>query len=199
MRTIAQRDATGEAPHQSGARAIGLHRPLGWLPAITVIVLAAVSSCSDDDGSPNAAVTLASVEPADPMMIDLAVGSGYGDPSVVSIPVPQTDAAASWLEGPGGAAVAMVDASRALWESGFLSCVAVADELDGIGRPEIIAQAAAATPDPATSEILVNLHGAVGHLLGACNEPTSFQAQVGAFAWQWGIADRRLQELGVTS
>ncbi|MFT3852180.1 MAG: hypothetical protein QM733_05505 [Ilumatobacteraceae bacterium] len=167
--------------------------------ALIGAALMTAAGCSHDAGGKGSdtVVTVGSVVPADPRVVELAVASGNGNPADAAIPPPATADATRWLRGEGHAAAAIVPASEPLWQEGASSCPAVAAALDGIGSPGVVVAAAADVPDAATGEVLVSLHGMIGSLLGTCADPAAYEQALPAFAWQWQLANRRLQELGV--
>lgn len=141
------------------------------------------------------AVTTAEPSPS-ASLTDLVGASGLGDPAIVEIPAPEGDSKA-WLTGEGAAAVEIVSAAQPLWERGSEACEPATVALDAIGTPEAVTAAAAGTPDGPTREILLGLEIAVETALRACGEPGSFEDARAELAWQWALADRRLDEVGV--
>lgn len=159
---------------------------------LTLVVLAAslTSSCSSD--APRALGTPAPIQVA-----GLAVQAGYGPPDDVELPdVTDPDVTRSWLMGEGAAATRLVVETEELWQVGVTSCGQVAADLDTLGSPEEVLAAAVDIPDPVTAELLTDLHAITGHLLAACTDEASFARVLPEFAWQWSLAERRLQELG---
>lgn len=166
----------------------------GRLGAIlTMVVLAVVFTSSCNSDATRALGTAAPIQVA-----DLAVQAGYGAPDDVELPgVTDPDGTRSWLIGEGAAAAKLVVETEELWQVGATSCVHVAADLDTLGSPEEVLAAAVDVPDPVTAELLTDLHAITGHLLAACADKASFAGVLPEFAWQWSLADRRLQELGV--
>jgi hypothetical protein len=148
------------------------------------------------DGDEGSARTATHDRPRDQRAVELAQQSGYGDPAEVDLPKVSSDAR-KWLDGDGTPAVALVRATDGLWRDGAGACPSTEEELQRAGTPEQVKAAAAATPDEATSEILVDLHATVVAVLRACEDGPSFSAALPALAWQWLLADRRLDEIGV--
>ena len=99
-----------------------------------------------------------------------------------------------WLEGGGASVVALVAESAQLWATEDPDCAAVARRLDGLGSPAEIRQAALATPDPVTAEVLAAALSSVVMALGVCDLDDPAMAE---HAWQWSVAHRRLVEFGV--
>lgn len=121
----------------------------------------------------------------------------FGDPAEVELPVVETSETLVWLEGDGATAARMVQVSEPLLSAGSASCDAVAGGLDDLGSPAEVLGAAAETPDPVTSEILVSLHRLLGEVLGSCDDEAAFGDAAADFSWQWALAARRLEEIGV--
>lgn len=159
---------------------------------MTVVVAASLTSaCSSD-------ATRALGTPVPVQVAGLAVQAGFGDPDDVELPdVPDPDGTRTWLLGEGAAAARLVVETEELWQVGATSCAQVAANLDTLGSPEEVLAAAVDVPDPVTAELLMDLHAITGHLLGACPDEASFAGVLPEFAWQWSLAERRLQGLGV--
>ena len=130
-------------------------------------------------------------------VVAIAVGAGLEDPAAVELPpAADGDELRVWLEGE-GAPVALVVATEPLWRDGQGACDRVAVVLDEAGSPEAMLAAASAVPEEVTRELLVDLHAATVRLLASCEDSATFASQVREFAWQWALAERRLDELGV--
>ena len=129
-------------------------------------------------------------------LAELVLAAGLGDPMTISIPAPGGDAKA-WLEGDGAPAAELVETTQILWRSGAGECESVVVALDGLGTPDAVAAATAGTPDGPTQEILLGLQTATESALRACGDPGAFESARAELAWQWAIADRRLNEIGV--
>lgn len=130
-----------------------------------------------------------------------ALEAGGGDPLEVEMPPADFAETKAWLQDEGSPAVSMVTETAALWADEQPDCASVAERLDESGTPEEMLQAAVATPDEVTAEILVSLRTAVLVALSLCDpsatevgvdEPEAAEA-----AWQWTVAYRRLVEVGV--
>lgn len=128
----------------------------------------------------------------------LLAQTGWDDPNAGEIPAAENEETRSWLDGEGSGAVGLVDQSEDLWLTGIDSCETVPEALETIGSPEELLAAAAGTPDGPTSDILVNLYSSTIQTLGTCSDAAAFEGAVAEFAWHWAVADRRLDELGVT-
>ncbi len=169
-----------------------------WTVATIVVCLTLAAACSSDEPVGNGSGSSSTSEAAQVADLNALVEeSGFGDPDAVELPGPDdANPVVAWLEGEGSPAVALVIDSERLWSEGMAACEAVAEELDA-NTPEEVVAAASSTPDEVTSEILVGLHTATGAALGACADAATFEIAVAELAWQWALADRRLDELGV--
>ena len=124
----------------------------------------------------------------------VALGSGFGDPVGVEMPVADFSETVAWLTDEGASAVGLVTQTAQLWANGEPDCGAVAERLQQLGTPQEILLAAVETPDVPTSEVLVALHTSVLASLAACDPGAPSSAE---HAWQWTVAYRRLVEIGV--
>ena len=172
-----------------------------------VAAMVVMSTCSSADPGSSQESVHSTVETTEGLasstsvavdLAELATRSGNGDPTEVILPVAPDNAAREWLDGDGASAARLVSVTEPLWSVGASACAEVAAELDALGSPEELLAASSATPDPVTSELLIALHAATGRALTACLDEDEFARAVNDFAWQWALADRRLDELGVT-
>ena len=124
----------------------------------------------------------------------VALDSGFGDPLDVEMPAADFAETVAWLTDEGASAVGLVTATAQLWADEEPDCGAVAERLQQLGTPEEILLAAAATPDAATSEVLIALHTSVVVSLATCDPSGPSSAE---HAWQWTVAYGRLVEIGV--
>lgn len=127
----------------------------------------------------------------------LVEATGFGDPAEVEVPAAIDPAAVvAWLEGDGHAAVTLLSESEPLWRQGAGACDQVARDLDAYTPAEVQA-AAVGVADQPTSDILSGLVTATATALTTCGDPEEFEVVRAELAWQWLLADRRLDELGV--
>ena len=184
-------DSTGgEVPVDIGGESPGAET----VPAADAAVAATSASTtapSVESAQADGEVSLAAVA----VLVDeVAAGAGFGDPYEVELAVVAASEAAVWLQGDGAAVVGVVVESAPLWATGDPDCAAVARGLDRLGSPAEIRQAALATPDPVTAEVLAAALSSVVMALGVCDLGDPAMAE---HAWQWSVAHRRLVELGV--
>ncbi|HMS12397.1 MAG TPA: hypothetical protein PKD80_04800 [Microthrixaceae bacterium] len=157
----------------------------------------AVLACTACAGREDHATRGADTTAADERLQELVAASDLGDPAVVEVPAPTSGDATQWLNGEGGTATQLVAISRDLWLRGAPACPDVAEELDALATPEEVLAAAAGTPDEPSRDVLVNLHRAVSQALAACADVGELDAMLPSLAWQWALADDRLDALGV--
>ena len=173
-----------------------MRRPGGCVAVILIVVMGA---CSGDGGG-QSGPSADTVSGDDEALAELVDASANGDPAAVELPAPDDESAVvAWLVGDGASAVGLLTSSDLLWQEGRRVCDDVAESLDDVGSPETMLAAASATPDPVTSDVLVGLYATVERVLGLCPDDSgsSFDSALADFAWQWALADRRLDELGV--
>ena len=164
---------------------------------------------STTDGTPDNSTTddtpdNSTVEPGDGSTTDgtgaaavvaAAEESGFGDPYQVELPEAEDlSATVAWLTGDGAAAVGLVTHTAGLWAGDEPDCGAVVAGLDQLGSPAELRDAALATPDPVTADLLGAVLAGVVAMLGSCDLRRPDSAE---HAWQWTMAHRRLVELGV--
>lgn len=118
------------------------------------------------------------------------------DPARVELP-PSSEESAEWFESDGEVAVAFVEATRPLWVDAGIDCDALGAALDELAEPEELMGISAEAPDEGSRELFIDLHAATVRALGACQQNEVEDRVLGEFAWQWALADRRLDELGV--
>lgn len=127
--------------------------------------------------------------------------SAIGDVAAVELPpVDNIAGTRAWLTGEGAPATALVTATNGLWRTGATACTEVTGRLAAAGSPQAVLDAALATPDLGTAELLVDLHAALADLLRTCDaadDGDEFADRQSAFAWQWALAQRRLEEVGI--
>ena len=155
---------------------------------------------STTDGTPDNST----VEPGDGSTTDgtgaaavaaAAEESEFGDPYQVELPEAEDlSATVAWLTGGGAAAVGLVTHTAGLWAGDEPDCGAVVAGLDQLGSPAELRDAALATPDPVTADLLEAVLAGVVVMLGSCDHRRPDSAE---HAWQWTMAHRRLVELGV--
>ena len=163
--------------------------------AAVMVSVVAAGACSRSEKPETK--TLATVDRS-ARLEELVADSGLEEPGEIEVPGPEGTDARDWLEGEGSSAVLLVAITEELWVMGEEECADTVDALDGVGTPEELLAAAAGTPDAPTQEILVNLHQSTGATLAACGDKERFDDAVAELAWNWALADDRLEELGVT-
>lgn len=118
--------------------------------------------------------------------------AGLEDPAKVELPA-DDDASAGWFESDGALLVAFVEETKVLWVDPDVDCDSLGGTLDGLGEPEEVAGVSASVPDEVSRELFVDLYASTVRAMDACQDGR----ELGEFAWQWALADRRLDELGV--
>lgn len=183
----------------AGRRGSRAHRRALVLAVALTLAVVPVS-CSSDANRPDSSdsdESTPSVERDDGPLDDLVAASGLDDPASIDVPEPDSGEAAAWLDGDGAAAVRLVGAGSDLALGGVDACSAVASDLDAIGPPGDVLDAAIGTPDDPTRDILVNLHTILSQTLGDCADPEVFDAALPTLAWHVSMAAERLDQLGV--
>lgn len=182
-------------------------RVAGWVWAVCVVV----GGCSSAPSAGSPESTAANAESPAPVstegvpapsgfddadLIVVATSSGLSDPSGIEAPEP-TDVAATvaWLNGEGRDAVAVVTVTDGWWRDHRGRCDSTIQRLEAIGTPEQVQEAAAGVDDDVTAEMLLGLITLVSLAADACGG--SDPEAVAEFAWQWSMAARRLDTLGV--
>ena len=184
-------DSTGgEVPVGAGEES----RSAGTVPTTDAAAAATSTPIATPPAEPVRADGVASLAVVAVLVDEVAAGAGFGDPYEVELPVVAASEAVVWLEGGGASVVALVAESAQLWATEDPDCAAVARRLDGLGSPAEIRQAALATPDPVTAEVLAAALSSVVMALGVCDLDDPAMAE---HAWQWSVAHRRLVEFGV--
>jgi hypothetical protein len=118
--------------------------------------------------------------------------AGLEDPGEVELPV-AVGATAEWFESDGALLVEFVEQAKMLWADPEVECDALGGVLDESGGPGAVAGMSASVPDEVSRELFIDLYASTLRAMEACQ----VGQELGEFAWQWALADRRLDELGV--
>ena len=160
-----------------------------------VVLAMALSGCSEDEQDPYVAPD----ERVVAAIASDALLAGFGDPDEVELPpVEDRTATTAWLTGEGAAAVGLFTQAAQLWASDEPDCIAIAESLDQLGTPTEVRAAVLSTPDPVTRDLLLSVDVGVVDLLASCDPAQpALDLRSSEHAWQWTIANRRLEDLGV--
>ncbi len=170
--------------------------------AIAVAVLIAggalTLTLSGDDGpSRSSGEDPAESGPSRQEIAVVAREAGVGGPIRPELPeVDDREAVAAFLDADGARLIAVHSSLADLLandEPTKTDCEAVAAELDDLFVPAELYAVAGDVPDPATSELFVNLAASTNRFLAACRDGD--EVLRGELAYQWVLVDRRLEDL----
>lgn len=165
---------------------------------VVILVVVAVASAAavwfvvgSDDDAPAVESDRSSTDEA-ARLRELVRQAGLEDPAEVELP-DGDDGSAEWFESEGSVLVAFVEDTKVLWVDADVDCDSLGGTLDELGEPEDVIGASASVPGAVSQELFVDLYASTIRAMETCQDGR----ELGEFAWQWALADRRLDELGV--